>query len=176
MASFVQAEVKDVSQERILTGIILDEQGLPAIGVNVLVKGSTIGVATDMDGKFKIKIPKGDQIIIFSYIGYQTQEIPYKGQNFLNINLKPDSEILDDVVVVGYGVQKKVNLTGSVSSVGGNDIVNKSVGNVTSSLAGLIPGLKVMNRIGQPGSDGADLSIRGFGSPLILVDTLILMK
>ena len=172
MASFVQAEVKDVSQERILTGIILDEQGLPAIGVNVLVKGSTIGVATDMDGKFKIKIPKGDQIIIFSYIGYQTQEIPYKGQNFLNINLKPDSEILDVVVVVGYGVQKKVNLTGSVSSVGGNDIVNKSVGNVTSSLAGLIPGLKVMNRIGQPGSDGADLSIRGFGSPLILVDGL----
>ena len=166
----MQAEKRETLQKRILTGVVLDEQGVPAIGVNVLVKGTTVGVATDIDGKYKIEIPQGNQTIVFSYIGYQTQEIAYRGQISLNINLEPDSEILDDVVVVGYGVQKKVNLTGAVGTVEGDKLTSKAVGNVTSALAGLVPGLKVMNRGGKPGNDGAELNIRGFGSPLVLVD------
>ena len=157
-------------QGRTLTGVVLDEQGLPAIGANVLVKGTTIGVATDADGKYRIEVPQGNQTIIFSYVGYRTREITYKGQASLNVSLEPDSEVLDDVVVVGYGVQKKVNLTGAVGSVEGDQLASKAVGNVTSALAGLVPGLKVMNRGGKPGNDGAELNIRGFGSPLVLVD------
>lgn len=170
ITSAVQAEKKEVLQGRTLTGVVLDEQGLPAIGANVLVKGTTIGVATDADGKYRIEVPQGNQTIIFSYVGYRTREITYKGQASLNVSLEPDSEVLDDVVVVGYGVQKKVNLTGAVGSVEGDQLASKAVGNVTSALAGLVPGLKVMNRGGKPGNDGAELNIRGFGSPLVLVD------
>ena len=166
----MQAEKREALQKRILTGVVLDEQGMPAIGVNVLVKGTSVGVATDIDGKYKIEIPQGNRTIVFSYIGYQTEEIPYRGQTSLNIDLKPDSELLDDVVVVGYGVQKKINLTGAVGSIEGDKLASKAVGNVTSALAGLVPGLKVMNRGGKPGNDGAELNIRGFGSPLVLVD------
>lgn len=168
--SFVQAEKKEVGQKRSLAGIVLDEQGLPAIGVNVLVKGTLVGVATDGNGKFEIEIPPGNAIVVFSHIGYQTQEILYTGQTSLNIDLVPDSEILDDVVVVGYGVQRKVNLTGAVGAIDGSKLVSKAPGNVTSALAGLVPGLKVMNRGGKPGNDGSNLSIRGFGAPLVLVD------
>lgn len=164
ITSAVQAEKKEVLQGRTLTGVVLDEQGLPAIGANVLVKGTTIGVATDADGKYRIEVPQGNQTIIFSYVGYRTREITYKGQASLNVSLEPDSEVLDDVVVVGYGVQKKVNLTGAVGSVEGDQLASKAVGNVTSALAGLVPGLKVMNRGGKPGNDGAELNIRGFGS------------
>lgn len=170
ITSAVQAGKKEVLQGRTLTGVVLDEQGLPAIGANVLVKGTTIGVATDADGKYRIEVPRGNQTIVFSYVGYRTREITYKGQASLNVSLEPDSEILDDVVVVGYGVQKKVNLTGAVGSVEGDKLASKAVGNVTSALAGLVPGLKVMNRGGQPGADGATLNIRGFGTPLVLVD------
>ena len=170
VTSAVQAGKKEVLQGRILTGVVLDEQGLPAIGANVLVKGTTVGVATDVDGKYRIEVPQGNRTIVFSYVGYRTQEIIYKGQASLNVSLEPDSEVLDDVVVVGYGVQKKVNLTGAVGSVEGEKLASKAVGNVTSALAGLVPGLKVMNRGGQPGADGAALNIRGFGAPLVLVD------
>lgn len=157
-------------QKKVLTGVVLDEQGIPAPGVNVHIKGTTIGIATDLDGKYKLEIPSGNQVIIFSYIGYTTQEFQYKGQPYINVNLKPDSEMLDDIVVVGYGVQKKVNLTGAVGSIDGTKLNSRAAGNITSSLAGLIPGLKVINRGGQPGADGSSLNIRGFGGPLVLVD------
>lgn len=166
----MRAATKGIQQNRILTGKVLDELGEPAIGANVLVKGTTIGVAVDLNGNYRIEVPQGKKTIVFSYIGYQTQEISYRGQTTLNVTLKSDSEILEDVVVVGYGVQKKVNLTGAVGSVDGEKLISKAVGNVTSALAGLVPGLKVMNRSGQPGADGADISIRGFGTPLVLVD------
>ena len=166
----MRAENQGIQQNRILTGKVLDELGEPAVGANVLVKGTTIGVAVDLNGNYRIEVPQGKKTIVFSYIGYQTQEISYRGQTTLNVTLKSDSEILEDVVVVGYGVQKKVNLTGAVGSVDGEKLISKAVGNVTSALAGLVPGLKVMNRSGQPGADGADISIRGFGAPLVLVD------
>ena len=118
--SSVRAEKKEVLQNRILTGRVLDDLGEPAIGANVLVKGTTIGVAVDLNGNYRIEVPQGKATIVFSYVGYQTQEIPYKGQTTLNITLKSDSEILEDVVVVGYGVQKKVTLTGAVGSIGGS--------------------------------------------------------
>ena len=117
--SSVRAEKKEVLQNRILTGRVLDDLGEPAIGANVLVKGTTIGVAVDLNGNYRIEVPQGKATIVFSYVGYQTQEIPYKGQTTLNITLKSDSEILEDVVVVGYGVQNKVTLTGAVGAIGG---------------------------------------------------------
>ena len=102
VTSAVQAGKKEVLQGRILTGVVLDEQGLPAIGANVLVKGTTVGVATDVDGKYRIEVPQGNRTIVFSYVGYRTQEIIYKGQASLNVSLEPDSEVLDDVVAVSY--------------------------------------------------------------------------
>ena len=105
-----------LQQTKNVTGIVKDALGDPIIGVNVVVKGTTIGTVTDMNGAYSLQADANATLVI-SYIGYKTQEIPVKGQTAINITLSEDSEALDEVVVVGYGTQKKVNLTGSVSSV-----------------------------------------------------------
>lgn len=157
-------------QGKILTGIVKDTEGEILPGVNIVIKGGTAGAISDADGRYTLKINSEKCTLQFSYVGFKTQEVVYKGQRVLNIVLSEEGEILNDVVVVGYGTQKKVNLTGSVASVKGESLAQRASGNVSASLAGLVPGLKVMNRSGAPGQDGADLSIRGFGAPLILVD------
>ena len=103
-----------------VTGVVTDKMGA-VIGANVSVKGTTIGTITDFDGKFALDVPGGG-ILVVSFIGYIPQEIPLKGQNEFNVLLKEDTEVLDEVVVVGYGVQKKVNLSGSVSAIEGEQI------------------------------------------------------
>lgn len=158
-------------QKNIISGNVVDVNGEPVIGASVMEKGTSNGCITNIDGQFTINAPIGSTLLI-SFVGYKLEEVKVKSNTTLHIQLTEDTELLDEVVVVGYGTQKKVNLTGSVASIGGDDLVNKSVGNVTTALAGLAPGLKVMQRVGQPGADGADLSIRGFGAPLILVDGL----
>ncbi|HCC53179.1 MAG TPA: SusC/RagA family TonB-linked outer membrane protein [Porphyromonadaceae bacterium] len=159
-----------------ITGSVVDEIGDPLPGVNISVKGTSQGIMTDLDGKFSLTVPNANAVLSFSYIGYLTQEITVGTQTEINIQLKEDTQKLEEVIVVGYGTQKKVNMTGSVSAVKIDEkITSRSLSNVSSGLQGLVPGLQVTNTTGMAGEDGATLMIRGFGSvngttPLVVVD------
>lgn len=162
-------------QQKTIKGTVKDAAGESIIGANVIVKGSTVGVITDIDGNFTLDVPANATLQI-SYIGYLSQEIKVGNQTSFNIQLQEDSKTLDEVVVVGYGVQKKANLTGSVSSVDFQEQAkSRPVTNVSSALAGLSSGVQVMQTSGRPGDDGASIKIRGVGtmnnsSPLIIID------
>lgn len=158
-----------------LSGIITDESG-PVVGAAVFVKDTNNGVTSDFDGSYTLSGLNQGDIIVFSLLGYNTQEITWNGQATQNVLLRTSMDFLDEVVVVGYGVQKKVNLTGSVSTVESEDLDMRPVANITQSLQGLVPGLTVNNsNSGRPGSKGT-LQIRGQGNlsgtsnPYVLVD------
>lgn len=158
-----------------VSGVVTDEAGEPLIGVSVLVKGTTLGNITDLNGRFSLDVPEGS-ILEISYIGYKTQSIKVQREP-MNIVLKEDAQKLDEVVVVGFGTQKKVNLTGSVSAVTGDDISKRPVANAAILLQGQIPGLRVNQGLGQPGGEGTSFRIRGQGTfssagsdPLILIN------
>ena len=165
-----------VQQTKAVRGSVVDANGIPVIGANVMEKGTSNGTITDMDGNYTLNV-SSSSVLLFSYIGYKTQEIPVsevKGGR-LNVTLREDSEIMDEVVVVGYGVQKKATLTGSVSQVGGEDLKKVAAANLTNTLAGKTAGIIANTRSGEPGEDNADILIRGKGtlgstSPLIVVD------
>lgn len=166
---------KSIQQNRIITGSVIDESGEALIGVSVLVKGTTLGNITDLNGRFSLDVPEGS-ILEISYIGYKTQSIKAQREP-MNIVLKEDAQKLDEVVVVGFGTQKKVNLTGSVSAVTGDDISKRPVANAAILLQGQIPGLRVNQGLGQPGGEGTSFRIRGQGTfssagsdPLILIN------
>lgn len=160
-----------------VTGEVTDSKGESLIGVSIVIKGTNVGTVTDLDGRFSLQAESGD-VISVSYVGYVQQEIEIKDFSPLNIRLTENSKILEEVVVVGYGTQKKVNLTGSVSSVSAEDIANKPVMSTAQAIAGLAPGLSVVQTSGRPGT-GASVKIRGTGtfssagnSPLVLIDGL----
>lgn len=137
--------MKVVQQTVEVKGVVYDATGMPVIGASVVEKGNpTNGVITDLDGNFTLNIPQNG-VIEISYIGYATQEIKATPGKILNITLKEDNQLLDEVVVVGYGVQKKVNLTGSVATVEGETLEQRPLANATQSLQGLVPGLYVDN-------------------------------
>lgn len=157
-------------------GVVKDETGMGVIGASVVEKGNPgNGAITDIDGNFVLKVPENATIVV-SYIGYVTQEIKVTPGKILNITLHEDNEMLDEVVVVGYAVQKKVNLTGSVSTVQGEDLEFRPVANATQSLQGLVPGLLVSNNSGGLPGSNATLQLRGqgnlsnSGAPYVLVD------
>ena len=161
--------VDGIQQSKVVTGTVVDPTGMPVIGANIMVKGTTNGTITDMDGNFSLEADK-DAILVVSYIGFANQEIKVGNQSKLSIALKEDAEALDELVVVGYGTQKKATLTGAVSSVKSEQLTVAPVANVTNSLSGKLPGLITKQTSGMPGSDAANLSIRGFGSALVIVD------
>ena len=169
-------ESKEVTQQKkVVTGTVVDALG-PVAGANIIVKGTANGTMTDMDGKFSLEVPE-DATLEISYIGYVTQQIKVGSQTTLNITLKEDNQALDEVVVVGFGTQKKVNLTGAVSAVSGDDLTKRPVLNAENMLQGQIPGLSVVQKSGQPGSDNTSFRIRGQGTysdagsdPLVLVN------
>lgn len=158
-----------------VSGTVTDETGEPLIGVSVKAEKSNTGVATDFNGQFSI-VMQAPGTIEFSYVGMETQKKKVSGATKLDIVLKENANALDDVVVVGYGSQRKVNLTGSVQSVSSDEIIRRSVSNGTSVLQGIVPGVTATQGSGAPGGDAASLSIRGVGSinsnasPLILID------
>lgn len=168
--------VAGVNQEKQITGKVIDDAGEAVIGANVVVKGSAIGVITDVDGNFTINVPSSNSILEFSYIGFKSQEVPVSGKNVINVTLQPSMENLDEVVVVGYGTQKKVNLTGAVQNLSSTDLTKRSLSNASTALQGLVPGVSVVQSSGQPGADGATITVRGTGSlntsttPLVLID------
>ena len=161
-----------------ITGTIVDDNGEPVIGANVSIKGSTVGTITDIDGNFSLDAMSGATLLI-SYIGYETQEITVSNQSVYNIKLSEDTQALDEVVVVGYGTQKKINLTGAVATVTPEDIQSRPITNVTQALQGVTPGLNITSSSKFGGEVGSpmDMNIRGVGSltegsgkPYVLVD------
>lgn len=161
--------------QRQIAGRVLDESGEPVIGANVLEKGTVNGMITDIDGNFTLSVGENATLQI-SYIGYNTQEIPVRGRTAFTITLAEDAQTLEEVVIVGYGVQKKVNLTGSVSTVRFDDeMANRPITNASQALSGKVPGLWVSSNSGKPGDDGAQMRVRGWGTlnntaPHIVVD------
>jgi len=154
-------------------GKILDEQGEGVIGAGVVVQGTTNGTITDLDGNFVLSVPRGTMLEI-SCVGYQTQVVQVTGSN-LTISLTPDSRSLEEAVVVAYGQQKKVTITGSVSAVSGEGLMKSPVANVANALQGNLPGVSAVQASGMPGADDPVIRIRGVGSlnsaePLVLVD------
>lgn len=157
-------------------GTILDAAGIPVIGANIMVKGTAHGTITDLNGQFSLDVPVGATLQI-SYIGMANQEIKIGNQTNLSITMKEDSEMLDELVVVGFGTQKKVNLTGAVGTVDSKALENRPVMTATQALQGAVPGLQITQNSGNM-EDRASISIRGIatigegssGSPLILID------
>ena len=154
-------------------GKVVDNIGEPVIGANVVVKGTTTGVITSIDGSFAIDAVKGSTIVV-SFIGYLSQEVKVTG-NFLNITLENNTELLDEVVVVGYGVQKKANLTGAIATVGAKELEDRPVTNAAAALQGKVANLNISNGDGGPGKK-ASFNIRGYAgldatySPLVIID------
>ncbi len=150
-----------------------DRIGLP--GVNVLVKNTPIGTVTDVDGNYSINVPNEDDILVFSSIGFIAQEIGVNGRTTIDVALTEDVKSLEEVVVVGYGTQKRANVTGAVSTVTGEAIAQRPVTNTASALQGMSPGLTIKNQGGAPGDENVAVRIRGIGTlnnanPLVLVD------
>ena len=164
-----------MAQSRNVQGRIVDaKSNEPLIGVTVKEAGTSHGVVTDLDGCFTISVSPDAKLLV-SYVGYKNLQVPVKGKNKLMVHLEENSEILNDVVVVGYGVQKKATLSGAVTSVKGEDLVKAPVTNVSNGLAGRLPGVFAISNTAEPGYDGSTIRIRGvntFGNaePLVVVD------
>lgn len=168
--------VESILQQKEISGTVVDGSGEPVIGANVVVKGTTNGTITDLDGKFTLKVP-AECVVVVSYIGYNSQEIRVTSSTTrLSVSLKEDSKTLDEVVVVGYGVQKKVNLSGSVSSINMDELTeSRPITNVSHALAGMAAGVNVQSASNQPGNDDATIQVRGQGTlndsaPLVIID------
>lgn len=164
------------AQDKTITGTVTNGKQEPLIGVNVVVKGNaSVGTITDLDGKYSLSIPEGKTTLVFSYIGYVTQEVLVGLRDTEDVVLVDDAQALDEVVVVGYGVVKKRDLVGSIASVKSQDIAAVPTSNVLESMQGRIAGLDMTRSSGQPGSS-FNFTIRGNRSltasnaPLILVD------
>lgn len=158
-----------------ITGKITNEEGQPLAAASVKLKGTDIGTATDASGNFSLQIPDAGGVLAISYVGYETAEIPVSKAASMTIVLKRKEDKIEEVVVVGYGTQKKASVTGSVSVVRGEVLENRPVTNTLAALQGAAPGLVITRTTGQPGKEGWSAQIRNFtsvngSSPLILVD------
>ncbi|WP_052670968.1 SusC/RagA family TonB-linked outer membrane protein [Draconibacterium sediminis] len=164
--------------QKTLTGEVTDNNGEPLPGVTVVVKGTTIGTVTNFDGKFSVDVPDDAEILVFSFVGFKPQEYTIAGQNVFNITLEEETVGLDEVVVVGYGTQKKESVVGSISQIKGKELqeVTMGISNVEEALQGNLPGVVAIQGSGVPGRNDMQIYIRGqaswngSGQPLILVD------
>ncbi|PWE01376.1 SusC/RagA family TonB-linked outer membrane protein [Marinilabilia rubra] len=167
------------SQTQMVSGTVYDDTGAPLPGASVIVKGSRetqlVGTITDMDGRYSLAVDDGD-VLVFSFIGFEKQEVPVQGKEAINVTLQSSAAMLEDVVVVGYGIQKKASVVGSISQVDGEDLLEVgSPTNISQAIQGLMPGVISMSETGKPGADQANILIRGKASwqetdPLVLVD------
>jgi len=156
--------------DKIIKGKVVDEKGMPLVGASVKVTGAKSGTITDQNGEFKLSVKDKATTLEVSFTGYAVKKILLGDELIYSITLNSVSSKLDDVVVIGYGTQKKGNLTGSVSTVNADQLTIAPIASVSNALAGQLPGLVSTQSNGLPGSDNATLSIRGFGSPLMIVD------
>lgn len=162
-------------QQKMISGVVKDDSGQPIPGVTVVVKGTTKGTLTDIDGKFQIEIAGNDKVLQFSFVGMKSQEVTIGDQRNINVTLIQETIGIEEVVAIGYGTQKKETLTGSISTVKSKDIIGIPVTNVSNSLGGRLPGLVAVASSGEPGYDGTTLRIRGSNtfndnSVLVIID------
>lgn len=159
-----------------ISGTVTDEDEEPLPGVNILIKGTSEGVSTNVSGEFKLVLPSLQDTLVVSYIGYKSQNVPIAGRTELQIVLEPDVFLGEEMVVTGYGEQKKATVTGSIASVATEQLTQSPVANVTNALAGRLPGLFANQYSGgEPGVDGSNINVRGFSSlynqdPIVFVD------
>src|SRR5690606_19266820 len=137
---------------------------------NVLIKGTSLGTVTDAMGGYRIDVPASDAVLVFSFVGFVSQEVPVADRTKIDITLEEDVTNLEEVVVVGYGEQRRVTLTGSVAAITSDDIVTTKTENVQNALTGKVPGARVVQKTSEPGVFTNDFDIRGFGAPLIVID------
>lgn len=158
-----------------VSGIVKDDKGQPLSGVSVSIKGSTGGASTDASGKFAISIPSAQSVLIFSYVGYQLQEVTVGTTTSFSVSLSPLDNKLSDVVVVGYGTQKKVSVTSAVSSIRGEQVANRPINSLNQALQGQLSGLTILDQGGAPGNSNTVMRVRGIttlssNAPLVIVD------
>lgn len=165
--------------DREVSGKIVDEKGEGLPGVSVIVKGTSRGTTTNLEGIFNLAVPDENTTLVLSFVGYLTKEVPVGVRSTIEIALEPDNKALEELVVVGYGTQKKVNLTGAVSTIDiGKETESRPITSLSAGLSGLAAGLHVNQGSGRPGSDGATLRIRGQGTlnnsnPLVVIDGMV---
>lgn len=166
-----------LAQEITVSGtVVSSDNDEPLPGVSVVVKGTTSGTVTDVEGRYTLSVPDGSRVLVFSYVGYLSQEIAVGDRTRITVTLEPDVKALEEVVVVGYGVQKKASVTASIATVTTKELLQTPQANISNMLVGRLPGLFAIQRSGQPGYDESMLRIRGVGTftgeanPLIMVD------
>lgn len=168
-----QPEELDLAQGILVTGTITDvSSGEPLPGATILEKGTNNGTTTDVEGRFRLTCAP-DAVLAVSFVGYKSQEVPVNNRTSIDIQVTPDYEQLKEVVVVGYGTQRKENLTAAVSTIQGEDITTTTNSSLAQSLQGKVPGLQIRQQDGEPGSFSATISIRGFGEPLYVIDGIV---
>jgi TonB-linked SusC/RagA family outer membrane protein len=165
----------ETPQGMTITGTIVDEANVPLIGANVLEKGTTNGTVSDIDGKFSLTLKNQNATLVFSYLGHQTLEIVITTQTFLNVVLRTETSNIAEIVVVGYGTQKKATITGAVGTLNAKDFEKRTVTDVRQALQGTVAGVTIIDRGGAPGREGFDFNIRGIGTignagALVLID------
>jgi TonB-dependent starch-binding outer membrane protein SusC len=167
--------VEGFAQKQSISGKVSDENGETLIGVSVSIKGTQGGTTTDVSGNYQLSVEKTATFLVFSYVGYQSSEIAIEGRNAIDVKMLTDGKTLGEVVVVGYGTQKKTNLTGSVSTLNARDLENFPQSNLLNALQGQMAGLNITTPSAQPGNDAPEVNIRGIGtigntSPLVVID------
>ncbi|UZD21318.1 TonB-dependent receptor [Algoriphagus halophytocola] len=151
-----------LAQTREVSGVVISgEDNLPLPGVSVVVKGTTVGAVTDIDGKFSVNVSGESDVLVLSFIGFTTMEVPVGNRSTFDLTLLPDTQSLEEVIVVGYGEQKKETITGSVATVKGKELTKSPAMNLSNSIAGRMAGVVAVNRSGEPGYDGSGIRIRG---------------
>ncbi|HEY9363710.1 MAG TPA: carboxypeptidase-like regulatory domain-containing protein, partial [Chitinophagaceae bacterium] len=170
------AELKNINLAQIITGTVTGDAGIPLSGVSIVVKGTTRGTTTDINGKFTLDVDNTNVTLVISYVGYETQEVALGGRTVLTVSLLPSQSELNAVVVIGYGTAAKRDLTGSIVKIAGKEVADKPNTNPVASLQGKVAGLSVVNS-GTPGQ-APDVRIRGTVSigqvhPLYVVDGIL---
>src|SRR5690606_3910954 len=173
---FLLFSVMLFAQQVEITGRVLDDAGIPLPGASVLIKNTTNGTVTDFNGDFVLSVEDPQNaVLVFSFISYRSQEVTVNNQKFIEVVLQTDVAALDEVVVIGYGNQKRATLTGSISEVDGGELAKSPQPNISSSFSGRMSGVIANNRSGEPGADGSSISIRGMATTgnndvLVVVD------
>lgn len=173
--AWISASALSAEQQRAIRGKVVGENGDPIPGVTVVVKGTTVGTITDMDGKFNLNIPANAQTLSVSFVGMTPQELPIGSQTEFNVTLKEETKGLEEVVVVGYGTQKKESVVGAITQVNNETLMQAGATTVTNAIAGKLSGVLTIQQDAEPGSSQADIYVRGLSSwngsaPLVLVD------
>ncbi len=152
-----------------VTGTVTDEQNEPLIGATVMMKGSSVGTSTDIDGAYSLQVPS-NAVLVFSYVGYNSIEEKLNGRKVINVSMSADAQLMDEVVVVGYGTQRRGSVTGAVASVKGDEMLQTKSENPQNMLTGRVPGLRVWQKSSEPGTYSNNMDVRGLGAPLVVID------